>query len=54
MEEDKEYRDLPEETKEQVIDKISIIAFNISLDYNDPKGQCKKIIELCCRLIEFK
>lgn len=41
---------LPEDTKEQIIDKISSLAWEIRSDWNDPRNQCRKIVELCNKL----
>ncbi len=54
MEEDKEYWSLPEETKEQMIDKISALTWGIRGDWNDSRGECREIIRLCDKLRELK
>lgn len=42
--------DLPEETKDEIIDKISALAWRIRNDWSDPRGECRKIVELCDKL----
>lgn len=42
--------ELPEETKDEIIDKISALAWQIRNDWSDPRGECRKIIELCEKL----
>lgn len=42
--------DLPENTKEEIIDKIEALAWDIRNDWSDPRGECRKIVELCNKL----
>jgi len=42
--------DLPEETKEEIIDKIQALAWKIREDWSDPRGECRRIVELCEKL----
>lgn len=42
--------DLPEETKGEIIDKIQALAWLIRNDWSDPRGECRKIVELCEKL----
>jgi hypothetical protein len=42
--------DMPEETKEQVIDKIEALAWQIRGDWSDPRSECKIIVSLCEKL----
>jgi hypothetical protein len=42
--------ELPERTKEEIIDKISSLATQIRMDWSDPRGECRKIKELCEKL----
>ena len=42
--------DLPEDTCEQIIEKISSLAWEIRGDWTDPRGECKQIIALCEKL----
>lgn len=41
---------LPEDTKEQIISKIEALAWSIRNDWSDPRGECRKIVELCTKL----
>ncbi len=50
MEEENLAWDLPEETKDEIIDKISALAWEIRNDWSDPRGECRKIVELCEKL----
>lgn len=45
--------DLPEETKDEIIDKIKALAWQIRQDWSDPRGECRKILELCEKLKEL-
>lgn len=45
--------DLPEETKDEIIDKISALAWNIRNDWSDPRGECREIVKLCKKLKEL-
>lgn len=51
--EDESAWDLPEETKEQIIEKIEALAWEIRNDWSDPRGECRKIVELC-KLLKTK
>ena len=42
--------DLPENTKDEIIDKISALAWSIRSDWSDPRGECRRIVELCEKL----
>ena len=42
--------DLPEETKEQIVDKIHALASSIRNDWSDPRGECRAIWALCDKL----
>jgi len=42
--------ELPEETKEQIIDKIAALAYSIRCDWTDPRGECSVIERLCEKL----
>jgi hypothetical protein len=41
---------LPETTKDEIIDKIEALVREIRMDYSDPRGECRKIVELCEKL----
>lgn len=45
--------DLPEETKDEIIDKIQALAWQIRSDWSDPRGECRRIVELCEKLKEL-
>ena len=49
--EEKNSFELPEETAEQIIDKISALAWDIREDWFDPKTECCEIVRLCELLI---
>lgn len=49
MEEENAF-ELPEDTKEQIIDKISALAWSIRNDWSDPRGECRTIVKLCEKL----
>lgn len=49
MEEENAF-ELPEDTKEQIIDKISALAWEIRNDYSDPRSECREIVKLCEKL----
>lgn len=42
--------DLPEKTKNEIIDKIQALAWGIRSDWSDPRAECRKIVELCEKL----
>lgn len=50
MEEEESAFDMPEQTKDEVINKISALARRIRNDWSDPRGECRKIVELCEKL----
>lgn len=50
MEEEENAFDLPEDTKEEIIDKISALAWLIRNDWSDPRGECRAIVKLCEKL----
>jgi len=47
MEEESNAFELPQDTKEQIIDKISALAWQIRNDWSDPRGECRMIVDLC-------
>lgn len=42
--------ELPENTKEEIIDKIEALAWNIRNDWSDPRSECRAIVKLCEKL----
>lgn len=46
-EEEKTSYDMPEETPEQIIDKIRALATDIRNDWSDPRSECRSIWRLC-------
>lgn len=48
--EEKNVWDLPEDTKDEIIDKISALAWEIRNDWSDPRGECGAIVKLCEKL----
>ena len=46
--------DLPETTEEEIINKISALAWEIRNDWSDPREECRKIVALCESLKELK
>lgn len=44
--------EMEEETAEQIIDKISMLAAEIRLDWSDPRSECREIGRLCTKLKE--
>ena len=42
--------DLPEDTKNEIIDKISALTWEIRNDWSDPRGECRGIVKLCEKL----
>ena len=52
MEEESAF-DMPETTKEEIIDKIKALAWDIRNDWSDPRGECRAIVELCKKLKEM-
>lgn len=53
MEEFESAYDMPENTKEEIIDKISEMAHEIWTDWTDPRGECHEIYRLCDKLKEI-
>lgn len=53
MEEELSAFDMPETTKEEIIDKIEALAWEIRNDWNDPRGECRAIVALCKKLKEM-
>lgn len=49
-EEEVEVWDLPEETPKQIADKIEALAWEIRNDWSDPRGKCRRIVDLCEKL----
>ena len=45
--------DLLEETQEEIIDKISALAWQIRNDWSDPRSECREIVRLCEKLKLF-
>lgn len=46
--------DLPEETANQIIEKIYNMASSIRSDWTDPRSECREIWRLCRKLKELK
>ena len=44
---------LPETTKLEIIEKIEALALEIRKDWNDPRNECRKIVDLCKKLKEL-
>jgi hypothetical protein len=42
--------EMPEGTKEEIIDKIDAMAVSIRCDWSDPRSQCREISRLCALL----
>lgn len=42
--------EMPEESKEQIVDKISAMASSIRDDWSDPRSECREIKRLCEKL----
>jgi hypothetical protein len=47
MEEEVDAFDMPETTKEEIILKISSLAWRIRNDWSDPRSECRDIVRLC-------
>ena len=45
--------DLPETTELEIIEKIEALAWQIRGDWTDPRGECRRIIEICNKLTEL-
>lgn len=54
MEEELSAFDMPETTKEEIIDKIEALAWEIRNDWSDPRGECRTIVALCKKLKEMQ
>ena len=50
--EDENAFELPEDTIEQIIDKIAALAWRIRNDWSDPRGECRTIVTLTDKLKE--
>ena len=44
---------LPERTEAEIIEKIKALNEEIWGDWTDPRGECRKIAELCNKLLEM-
>lgn len=44
---------MPETTREEVIDKIAALAWEIRNDWSDSRGECRTIVSLCTKLKEM-
>jgi hypothetical protein len=53
MEEFESAYDMPETSKEEIIDKIRAMAQEIRMDWTDPRGECREIYRLCDKLKEI-
>ena len=53
MEDELNSYDLPESTKEEIIDKIRAMAQEIRMDWTDPRSECREIYRLCDKLKEL-
>ena len=53
MEEEANAFEMPETTREEIIDKISALAWQIRSDWSDPRGECRTIVSLCTKLREI-
>jgi hypothetical protein len=53
MEEFESAYDMPEISKEEIIDKIRSMAQEIRMDWTDPRGECREIYRLCDKLKEI-
>lgn len=42
--------ELPEETREEIIDKIEAMAWMIRDDWSDPRDELREIVRLCTKL----
>ena len=47
---DEDAFDMPEETVEQIIDKIEAMAWSIRADWSDPRSETNAISSLCSKL----
>lgn len=45
--------DLPEDSKEEIVDKIYAMASSIRGDWTDPRSECREIWRLCKKLKEI-
>jgi hypothetical protein len=53
MEEELTAYNMPETTREEIIDKIIALTWEIRNDWTDPRGECRFIISLCNKLKEM-
>jgi hypothetical protein len=42
--------DLPENTIDEMVEKIRALAWQIRSDWTDPRGECRKIDQICTKL----
>ena len=54
MEEEINVFDMPENTKVEIIEKISALAWQIREDWSDPRTECRRIVELCQKLKQLE
>jgi hypothetical protein len=54
MEDEESAFNMPETTREEIIDKIEALTWSIRNDWSDPRGECKTIVGLCKKLKEFE
>lgn len=45
--------DMPEETLEQVVNKIEAMAWQIRNDWSDPRSECRSIVRLSSKVREL-
>jgi hypothetical protein len=45
---------MPETTKLEIIDKIQALAYEIRMDWTDPRRECRMIRELCNKLKQME
>lgn len=50
MDEETDWYEMPEETKQDIISKIDACAWSIRSDWSDPRGECRMISKLCEKL----
>lgn len=51
---EEEWNSMPEDTEDQIIDKIEAIIWNIRSDWNDPRYECRAAAELCEKIRKLK
>ena len=54
MDEEENAFNLPEKTKEETINKIEALAWQIRNDWNDPRSECRAIVALCKKIKDWK